>query len=418
MVHNKEVSSKEIGQNFGLLIKPSSAECNLRCEYCFYRDRSSDPYRDTVFRRMSDQVLESMISQYLHFVGKFSSFSWQGGEPLLMGIDFFKRVIELQEKHGFPGQLIGNTIQTNGTLITHELADLFHRYNFLIGISLDGPEEYHDLYRKDAKGQGSFKRVMEGISTLKEHKVEFNILAVVNDVTVHKPDETYSFFVENGFGYLQYIPVVEFDKETHRLTPHSVDANNYGDFLCRLFDLWYNKGEPIVSIRMFDNILAVYAGLKPESCMFMERCGTYAVVEYNGDVYPCDFFVEPSMFLGNLMEVPLENIVHNRKMRHFSAQKRQKATGNKCLECEWEFICHFGCQHHRIDGKADQLCQSYAKFFQYSQERFKMLAKRLTSDQEVQKMANIPGRNDPCPCGSGKKYKKCCMGRQYNNIDQ
>jgi len=408
-----------IGKQFSLLIKPASADCNLSCGYCFYHQRSTDPYKSNPMHRMSDDVLVSLVSQYLSIAGQYSAFSWQGGEPLLMGIEFFKKVVEFQQMYGYSGQYVGNSLQTNAILITPDLAKLFHNYNFLLGISLDGPEEYHDHYRKNSGGNGTFNKVIESINILREHKVEFNILSVVNDLTAKKPDEIYRFFVENKFNFLQFIPAVDFDKETGQLTDYSVKAKDYGDFLCKLFDLWYNNGNPLISIRTFDNIATIYAGIKSEACVYMKECGSYAVIEYNGDVYPCDFFVEEPLLLGNLMETSLKDIVTGEKMQAFSRQKCNGST-QACQDCRWEYICHCGCQHYRFNGGMDYLCEAYQQFFAYTESRFKVLSemlKRQIAHQNQQtasvKQTEVPprvvGRNDPCPCGSGKKYKKCCM---------
>jgi uncharacterized protein len=415
-----------IGKQFSLLIKPASADCNLSCRYCFYYQRPTDPYDFRERHRMSDDVLASMISQYLSFAGKYTSFGWQGGEPLLMGVGFFKRVVEFQQTYGYNGQYVGNNVQTNATLMTPDLARLFHDYNFLLGVSLDGPEEYHDRYRRYPSGRGSFRRIMESIQMLNEHKVEFNILAVVNDITAKKPDETYSFFLENGFHYLQYIPAVELDRKTGQLLDFSVNARDYGDFLCRLFDLWYNNGQPLASIRTFENIVAIYMGIESEACVYRDECGTYAVVEHNGDIYPCDFFVEGQWRLGNLMETPLKEIIAGPKVQTFNRRKSHNRP--ECQECKWKFICRCGCQHYWDRSGSDYLCSSYKRFFAHSESRFRILAEKLKrrhidvqtqpQTQESQGNAMIDkgddiwksvGRNDPCPCGSGKKYKKCCM---------
>ena len=413
-----------IGKQFSLLIKPASADCNLSCKYCFYYQRSTDPYSFRERHRMSDDVLKSVISQYLSFAGKYTSFGWQGGEPLLMGISFFRRVVEFQQMYGYSGQFVGNNVQTNATLITPDLARLFHDYNFLLGISLDGPEEYHNHYRRYPSGRNSFRRVMQSTQILNEYQAEFNILAVVNDITVKKPDETYSFFLENGFHYLQYIPIVEFDRKTGQLLDFSVNASDYGDFLCRLFDLWYNNGQPMASIRTFENIAAMYVGVPSEACVYRDECGTYAVVEYNGDVFPCDFFVEEQWHLGNLLETPLEEIIAGPKVQEFNQRKSQDHPD--CQECEWQSICRCGCPHSWDPNGDDYLCSSYKQFFAHSESRFKILAERLKAQGAVERMQaqqqetpepmtidddlwKSVRRNDPCPCGSGRKYKKCCM---------
>lgn len=416
-----------IGKQFSLLIKPASADCNLSCRYCFYYQRGTDPYDFRDRHRMSDDVLKAMISQYLGFAGKYTSFGWQGGEPLLMGIRFFRRVIELQQEYGYSGQFVGNNVQTNATLLTPELATLFRNYNFLLGVSLDGPEEYHNHFRKYPSGRGSFNKIMENIQMLNEHRVEFNILAVVNRLTAKKPDETYGFFLENGFHYLQYIPAVDFDRKTGRLLNLSVTAKDYGNFLCRLFDLWYNDAQPMASIRNFENIAAMYMGIPSEACVYRDECGTYAVVEHNGDIYPCDFFVEDEWRLGNLLETPLNEMITGDKVQSFNKQKSQKHP--ECLECEWHPYCRCGCPHSWGPNGNDYLCESYKQFFAYTDGRFKILAEKLKKQhnmtgqgmqqpQPPQEPAAVNrndknwetvNRNDPCPCGSGKKYKRCCM---------
>ena len=416
----------KIGKPFSLLIKPASADCNLSCRYCFYYQRLSDPYNYRDRHRMSDEVLESMIAQYLSIAGKYTSFGWQGGEPLLMGVGFFRKVVEFQQKHGYSGQFVGNNVQTNATMITPDMAKLFHDYNFLLGVSMDGPEEYHDRFRRYPSGRGSFRRIMQNIQILNEHQVEFNILAVVNKLTAKKPDETYNFFVENGFYYLQYIPAVDFDRETGQLTDLSVNASDYGDFLCRLFDLWYNNAQPLASIRIFENIVAMYMGIPSEACIYRDECGTYAVVEHSGDIYPCDFFVEEQWRLGNLLETPLSEIITGEKVQEFNQRKSQDHP--ECLECEWQSYCRCGCPHTWDRKGDDYLCSSYKQFFVHSDSRFKILAERLKAQRAAGQIPAQPQestqpaarsenrdawksvrRNDPCPCGSGKKYKRCCM---------
>ncbi|HGE72451.1 TPA: anaerobic sulfatase maturase [Candidatus Poribacteria bacterium] len=403
-----------IGKQFSLLIKPTSADCNLNCEYCFYHQRPTDPYKSDQIHKMGDEVLLSMISQYLNITGQYGAFSWQGGEPLLMGIDFFKKVVSLQQVYGYRGQYVGNSVQTNATLINDDFAKLFHEYNFLLGVSLDGPSELHEYYR----GKGTFQKVMDGINILRNHKVEFNILSVVNDQTAQKADVLYKFFLENKFYYLQFIPAVEFDRSNGQPTDFSVNPKDYGNFLCQLFDLWYNNGNPAISIRTFDNIATIYAGIKSEACIYMKECGNYAVIEYNGDVYPCDFFVEEPLLLGNILETPLKEIISSQKMRDFSSQKCNFDIFEDCKNCAYEFICHCGCPHYRYNNEMDYLCPAYKQFFAYTESRFRVLANRIKIQYAYQnqqskflseKPQKTPERNDPCPCGSGKKYKKCCM---------
>jgi len=357
-----------------LLIKPVSADCNMRCKYCFYI-RPADPYRSEEHHLMDDSTLRTMISGYMKSAGRCASFGWQGGEPLLAGIDFFKRVVEYQQRYGLSAQLVSNNLQTNGTLLNDEWAKFFRRYNFFVGLSLDGPEEYHSTYRHSLNGHNSFHQAMKGIQTLRNHQVEFSILTVVNDVTVKKPVELYNFFMRNGLHFLQFIPCVEINRDTQEVKDYSLSVVDYRDFLCTLFDIWYNKGKPVASIRLFENILAIYMGMEPEICAFNNQCGSYVVIEYNGDVYPCDFFVEAEWISGNLLETPISEIIKSRKLQTFNSRKIQQSSG--CNSCEWNFICHFGCQHYRLMNGKNYLCDAYKEFFSYTQKRFNLLKRNF-----------------------------------------
>ena len=365
-----------MARQLSLLIKPVSADCNMRCKYCFYI-RPGDPYRSEGRHLMDDRTLRTMISSYMKSAGKCASFGWQGGEPLLAGIDFFKRVAEYQQSYGLSAQLVSNNLQTNGLLLNDEWAKFFKRYNFFIGVSLDGPEEYHNAYRHALNGLDSFRQTMKGIQTLRNHQVEFSILTVVNDITVKKPAELFQFFIRNGLYHLQFIPCVEMNRETQEMKGYSLSVPDYKDFLCTLFDVWYNKGKPIASIRLFENILAVYMGIDPEICAFHNECGSYVVVEYNGDVYPCDFFVEEDWMAGNLLETPVHEMMNGPKLQAFNRRKIQQSSG--CSNCEWNFICHFGCQHDRLVNGMNYLCEAYREFFSYTQKRFHLLKQALST---------------------------------------
>jgi len=412
-----ESSFCEMLTNLSVLVKPVSGDCNLACEYCFYHDRPTDPYRGQVRHRMKDRVLRSLIRQMMEMAGPEVSFGWQGGEPTLAGLDFFERVVAYERRYGRSGQIVANGIQTNGWLIDDRWAAFFRRYKFLVGISLDGPEKLHDRYRRTPSGRGTHARVMRAIETLRRHGVEFNILAVVNACTVEKPIEIYDYFLSHGFHYLQFIPCVEIDPETGQITDFSVQPEQYGRFLCRLFDCWYNKGYPRASERTFDAVLMAYMGMEPQMCVFQERCGAYVVVEYNGDVYPCDFLVREDLRLGNILERPLREIVMDSRFRAFASAKSGYP---ECEECRWDFICHGGCQRMRgIVGEENKqyLCEAYKQFFNYSERGFLQLRDRLRAEKQS-RVSNAPtskravGRNDPCPCGSGKKYKHCCMKKE------
>jgi len=371
---------------------------------------------------MSDEVLAKMISDYMSLVGKNASFGWQGGEPLLMGVDFFKKVVAYQQQFGRPGQIVANGFQTNATFIDDEWARLFKQYNFLLGVSLDGPIDIHDYYRLSAGGQPSYDRVMKSVEILRLYGVEFNMMVLVNDKNVSQAKELYSFFIERDMRYLQFIPCIEQDPVTKEPADFSIKPEDYGRFLCDLFDVWMEDGMPSTYIRLFDALLMYYAGVGQPLCQFQEKCGSYVVVEYNGDIYGCDFFVEPEWFLGNLMEKSLEQILLSDKFVEFSERKSRHT--EECQQCRWLSVCHGGCPKHRtVLGDAVEhpsyFCPAYKMFFEHSNQRFinlaqSVLEKQRSSLSEPAKAAEKPqkiGRNDPCPCGSGKKYKRCCMGR-------
>ncbi len=358
------------GQGLGVLVKPASADCNLRCEYCFYHERGNDPYAADGRRHvMSERVLDRFLEEFLPLAGPQPNFGWQGGEPTVAGVEFFERVIERQQRFKDRRQSIANALQTNALLLDEDWAQFLHEHRFLVGVSLDGPVELHDRYRYDYGDSGTFSRVMKKIDLLRRHAVEFNILCVVNRLTAAKAETIFKFFTENGFQWLQFIPAVERD-EKGRLTPFSVTARQYGDFLCRVFDLWWQDGKPTVSVRMFDEVLGVAMGQVPGSCQLNEVCGgLYVVVEYNGDVYPCDFFVEDRWRMGNIVETSLEEMLRGEAVHRFT-QLKPNASG-KCQACRFRGICHNGCPHYRSLGDGtflnlDYLCEGYYKFYSYA----------------------------------------------------
>ena len=408
----REVSAGEL-RAFAVLVKPASGDCNLECGYCFYHGRPTDPYRHERRHRMRSETLTTFLRQYMPIAGPNPSFGWQGGEPTLMGLGFFRQVVRLQQRFGLSGQVVGNGLQTNALLIDQEWARFLAQYHFLVGVSLDGPQELHDHYRYDAAGHGSWRRVMGAIEALRQQEVAFNILAVVNDLTSQRPREIYHFFREQGFDFMQFIPCVERDPQSGDIAPFSVTPQQYGDFLCELFDLWWNDGEPEASLRTFENVLAAYLGQELESCEHRERCGSYVVIEYNGDVYPCDFFVAKRWRLGNLMEAPLAQIVRSAKAESFNRIKEGPYA--ECDTCPWDFICHHGCSRFRLgpEGRFGQhhiLCPALKQFHAYTDSRFRELAVRVRLKRTRAAIASgvRVRRNDPCPCGSGLKYKQCC----------
>ncbi len=401
-----------------LLIKPASGDCNLHCTYCFYHERVTDPYKETKKRRMSPETLEKLIKQGMRLDRRQATFGWQGGEPTLMGLDFFKKAVSLQQKYGVSGQSVSNGLQTNGILLDAEWARFLRRYNFLVGVSLDGPAPYHDHYRRYIGGAPTHEKVVENMHMLDEHDVQFNVLSVINDVTAQHGAEIYDYFLSEGFYYMQFIPCVEVDPDTGKLTDFSVGPDALAEFLCTVFDRWYNDGKPEASIRDFDAILAAYVGQEAPMCCYQEACGSYVAVEYNGDIYPCDFFVQDDLLIGNLEEISLEEAFGSERLRRFASNKSDPRP--ECQECIWLPLCNQGCPRFvGVEGRAQHYhCRAYKQFFTHSHEAFMDLRRRVLRNRGVDpnRAPKSPigpiGRNDPCPCGSGKKYKQCCGRRQ------
>jgi uncharacterized protein len=350
---------------FQLLVKPVSFDCNLRCNYCFYL-RVANLYPKIQKPRMNYELLEKMICQYLQFRFKESIFNWQGGEPTLCGLPFFKKVVEFQQQYGISGQVIGNAFQTNGILINDEWANFFNDYSFLIGLSLDGPKQIHDRYRKSIGGKSVWEKVMKAAEIFKRNNVEFNILCVISKANVNRVEEIYNFFVDNDLIYLQFIPALEAD-ETGKKSSFCINSSQYGKFLCELYDVWIKSNQQ-ASIRFFDGILAHHLGFPKGYCILEELCANYLVVEWNGDIYPCDFFVYDKYKLGNLQKDNFSKLIEK---RNESFRKLKKQLPHECLECKWKELCYGGCLKDRFfpdNPHPDKtyFCQSYKKFFSYA----------------------------------------------------
>ncbi len=347
-----------------LLIKPASAVCNLDCEYCFYLDREADPYKELPGRRMTEETLERLVDGFLFYSYPNSVFAWQGGEPTLAGAAFFEQAVELQKRCGRNGQTVSNALQTNATLLDERWCTLFREYNFLLGVSLDGPEEMHDRYRFNKQRKPTWSKVMQGIELLKRHKVEFNILCVLSKANVDHAAGLYRFFRELGVQHIQYIPLAEFDG-LGLLQPWTITPEQYGRFLCQTFDLWWPDRKK-VRIRFFDNIAEALAGMKPGNCTMHETCDSYTVVEYNGDVYPCDFFVEGGWKLGNINVDSFAEISRRRQRYNFAAKKT--VPHPECQVCEFYSVCKGGCpklRHGRYKRfeDLDYFCASYKQIY-------------------------------------------------------
>ena len=362
-------------KDFSLLIKPASADCNLRCRYCFYLDKSS-LYPQTRIHRMDEATLEKLISSYMATPQSCYSFGWQGGEPTLMGLDFFKRAVALQKKYGKAGSTVSNGLQTNGTLIDDDLARFLSRYRFLVGISLDGPQYIHDHYRRTAGGRATFSDVIKATRILKENDVEFNILVLVNDFNVDRAAEIYDFLVDRGFYYHQYIPCVEFDSKG-KLMPYSINGEKWGQFLVEIFKHWYPGDVYKVSIRHFDSVINCLLGRTPGVCYMEDNCSQYLVVEHNGDIYPCDFFVREDLRLGNINENSFEKLISSPIYSYFG--KKKSSHSFLCSSCQYLYLCHGDCLKHRnyisdTSKKLSTLCSGWKMFYKHSLDIFRQIA--------------------------------------------
>ena len=367
-------------QNLQLLIKPASGDCNVACRYCFYRRVSA--MHGPGAHRMSDDVLQALIRRYLKLRLPQSVFAWQGGEPALMGLDFFRRAIALMQQHGRNRQSVSNALQTNGLLIDHDWCKFLREYSFLVGLSLDGPANLHDHYRVWADGGGTHADVLRTFRLFQETGVEFNVLAVVSDVSAPHARTIYRYFRDLGLFHMQFIPCIETDPQTHKPTPFSVSPEAFADFLCELFDAWLPEAMDCVSIRLFDGLLNRELTGNTNLCYLDGSCGECPVVEYNGDVYPCDFFVRPALKLGNIMASPLEKIMARPRARRFRNSRRKIL--DECKDCPWRDLCRGGClkDRERIAGAFNvpaYFCETYKRFFEHAMDPIKTLAAEVRS---------------------------------------
>ncbi|NLF31086.1 MAG: anaerobic sulfatase maturase [Planctomycetes bacterium] len=418
---------------FHVLVKPIGPICNLRCAYCFYLEKEQ-LYGPGESWRMTDETLERFTRQYIAGQPPGASevnFAWQGGEPTLMGVDFFRRAVALQkraaEELGRPGLRISNALQTNATLLDDQWGRFLHEENFLVGVSIDGPQPLHDRYRLDVQGRGTFDAVMAGLEVLKRHQVEYNALTVVQADNAAHPVEVYDFLVDAGFQFHQYIPIVERDGETG-VSGRSVSPAELGRFFRGIFDRWLQRehvGE--VYVQLFDMMLGVAVGYPPSLCVHGPTCGRAVALEHNGDLYSCDHWVFPENRLGSIADTTLAAMVDGGFQTAFGRDKFDRLTA-ECRACPYLRYCHGLCPKDRIatspagESGHPYLCAGYRAFYSHSLPVFEKMARCLrlrrpardykVIDQLRPPAAPVPrggvGRNDPCPCGSGRKYKKCC----------
>ena len=349
-----------------VLVKPAGPDCNLRCTYCFYRQKTG-MFPGVKEHRMKDSTLENLVAQAMEVGLDLAMFSWQGGEPTLMGLDFFKKVVELQSRHMQPDQIVTNALQTNGILLDRRWAEFLREHNFLVGVSIDGPAGIHDHYRRDEKKDGSHARVAQNLRMLVEEGVEVNTLTLVNERNAREPERVYDFLLKTGVKHFQFIPCVE-PGPNGEPAFYSVTADVYGDFLVKLFDRWMDSSMDI-SVRDFDDLMAMYQGQPPNTCILQPRCGGYFLIEHTGDVFPCDFFVLPRWKLGNLNETSLAELRHSPKLAEFGEQKAMLS--EQCQACPWLTFCYGGCLKHRtaLGGPVDEptyYCESYRKLYEHS----------------------------------------------------
>ena len=445
---------------FHLLAKPTGATCNLDCAYCFFLSKEM-LYPGSRFR-MADDLLETYVRQLIeaHRVPAVT-IAWQGGEPTMMGVDFFRRSVAYVEKHRRPGMRVEYTIQTNGTLIDDELAAFFHEHDFLVGISIDGPREMHDAYRVDRGGAPTFDRVMRGLDLLRKHGVEHNALTTLHHANADHPVEVYRFLRDEcGVRFMQFIPIIErlpapaidvplaslglapglalkapwdswrdrplYRQEGELVTDRSITAEQYGSFLVGVFEEWVRRDIGTVYVQMFDVALAAWYGEPSGLCIHSETCGSALALEHNGDLYSCDHFVEEAYRLGNITETPMAELVASDRQRAFGLAKRETLP-RYCVACDARFACHGGCPKDRFiptpDGEPglNYLCAGYTAFFHHVDDPMRamsellrqdrapaeLMARYAAEDARVREAVAHLGRNDQCPCGSGRKVKQC-----------
>lgn len=365
-----------------VMLKPAGSLCNLRCKYCYYLEKNA-LYTEQKNHVISDEMLDKFIREYIEAQTSTDVlFCWHGGETLMRPISFYRRAIELQRKYA-RGRRIDNTIQTNATMLTDEWCEFFRENNFLVGVSIDGPQEFHDEYRRTATGKPTFHKVMQGIRLLNKHNVEWNALAVVNDFNADYPLEFYNFFKEIGCHYIQFTPIVERRIERNdglslapgmeeggELVDFSVTPEQWGKFLCTIFDEWVRHDVGTYFIQIFDATLANWAGVQPGLCSLAKECGHAGVMEFNGDVYSCDHFVYPEHLLGNINEKTITEMMYGEKQREF-AKLKHELLPQQCRECPVEFACHGECPKNRFtrdkygNPGLNYLCKGYRQFFEH-----------------------------------------------------
>ena len=373
-------------QPFHVMTKPIGPICNLDCEYCFYL-KKEDLYPETKSFRMTDEVLENYVRGYIEAQPTNEVvFAFQGGEPTLMGLRFFEKVVAYQKQYKRRGMTIQNTLQTNGTLLNDDWATFLKKHKFLVGISLDGPPNLHDKYRFDKQGRPSHQQVVDGIRCLQAHQVDYNILCVVNECNAQKPVEVYNYIKSLDVEYMQFIPIVEHFGDGDQVSPRSVGAKQYGQFLSAIFDEWVQKDIGKIFVQIFDIALEAWLGYNPSLCIFNETCGSALALEHNGDLYSCDHYVEPEYLVGNINNQTMQELIESDFQIKFGNDKKDTLP-QYCLDCEVKFMCNGGCPKNRFiktpDGEdgLNYLCQGYRHFFNHIDQPMKLMAAALERGQ-------------------------------------
>ena len=390
-----------------VMLKPAGAHCNLACKYCYYLEKNN-LYQNSHRHLMTDEMLEQFTREYIEAQTMPQVlFTWHGGEPLMRSIDFYKKALALQKKYAH-GKQIDNVIQTNGTLLTDEWCEFFAQNHWLVGISIDGPQEYHDHYRVTPAGKPSWEKVMQGIQLLKKHRVEWNAMAVVNAYNAEHPLEFYHFFRDNGCQYLQFTPIVErltehedgrtlaslADDREIPLTDASVTPQQWGNFLCTIFDDWVRHDVGKTFVEIFDCTLANWMGVLPGICAYSKECGHAGVMEHNGDVYSCDHFVFPEYKLGNIREQSLIDMLYGEKQQAFSRLKHTSLP-RQCKECDMEFACHGECPKNRFEKDKygepglNYLCQGYYQYYSHVAPYMDFMKRELLAQRPPANIMNV-----------------------------
>ena len=407
-------------REFQVFAKPVGSICNLGCHYCYYL-KKEHLYPEGESFRMSDHILEEYIVQHIKASpSPVIRFSWHGGEPTVLGLDYFRKIVALQRKHRPSNKRIANGIQTNGILLDEDWCRFLAAEGFAVGLSLDGPQEMHDRYRVTKSQKPTHEQAMRGYALLQKHRIYCDILCVVNDYNVQYPIQVYRFFKKIGARYISFLPLVEPQPDAEGGVSHrTVPAEAFGVFLCAIFDEWMEQDIGGVKVQIFEEAATTAFGQEHGLCIFRRTCGDIPIIEHNGDFFSCDHFVDAEHRLGNIQEKPFVELLESPAQRAFG-QTKLDTLPRYCQACEVRAMCNGGCPKNRFiqtpDGEAglNYLCAGYKRFFKYCQPFVSELAavwrQGIPERQTPPVQAKI-GRNDPCPCGSGLKYKKCCMGK-------